>query len=156
MARKLYAIAKLNEISDKLDFDKDKALTLIMNRGKQELERYVQVYWYDKYTKRKNYIPTGDFLRCVKARRKSEDEIEVYYDSSELNPSYGGIDEWNSHMGFDYSPFAGDGLLQMLEFGMNGGSPNNPRFGDNGAQGLKRLRAFFLTYVHKAIAESFK
>lgn len=153
MARKLYAIAKLNEISQQLEADKNKALKLILEEGKKKLREYVTVYWYGKYSP-KVYDRTDEFLNCIDARFIGDNEVEIYYDEARINASFG--NGWNHHMSFDFSPFSGDDILQMLEFGMNGGSHSNPRFGDNGAEGLKRLRAYLLTYVKKAVAQSFK
>lgn len=153
--RKLYAIAKLNEISQQLEIDKDKALKKILEDGKKKLQEYVRVYWYNAYSP-KQYDRTDEFFDCVDARFIGENEVEIFYDTDALQAMFGAEDNWNKHMGFDYSPFDGEGLIQMLEFGMNGGSTNNPRFGDSGAHGLLRLRAWLLTYVKKAVAESFK
>lgn len=150
MARKLYATARLNQISQELDFDKQKALNLIMENGRKELRKYVQIYWYSKYSPT-YYDRTMEFLNCVKARFSGEDEVEIYYDTGAISASFGS--DWNQHMSFNGSPFTGESFIETVEFG-GGGSASNPRRGD-ATQGLQRLRAWLLTYVRKAVKQSF-
>ena len=155
MARKLYAIAKLNEISNDLDNRKRRALQLIMEKGKEELKKYVQVYWYDTYTPT-FYDRTDEFLNCVNAEFVGDNEVKIFYDEGKLSASFGNPDGWNQHMGFDGSPFVGSSFLEKVEFGMGGGSPSNPRIGASGVHGMQRIRAWLLTYVKKALAQAFR
>lgn len=87
MARKLYSIAKLNQIAKEIEFDKQKALNLIMENGRKELQKYVKAYWYDAYSP-SYYDRTYEFLNCVKARFINDDEVEIYYDTAAISSSF--------------------------------------------------------------------
>lgn len=152
MARKTYAIAKLNAIAQEIEVDKKKALNLIMKEGKNKLKEYVQVYWYDAYSPI-SYDRTDEFLNCIDAEFINEDTVRIFYNSSKISATFGNAGSWNIHASFDGSPFAGENFIETVEFG-GGGSPNNPRIG-YGAHALQRLRAYLLSYVQKAVRQSF-
>lgn len=153
MARKLYSIAKLNQIAKEIEFDKQKALNLIMENGRKELQKYVKAYWYDAYSP-SYYDRTYEFLNCVKARFINDDEVEIYYDTTAISSSFSGGGYWNIHASFDGSPFGGESFIETVEFGSGGGSDANPRKG-YGTHGLQRLRAWLLSYVYKAVKQCF-
>lgn len=152
MARKLYSIAKLNQIAQEIEFDKQKALNLIMKEGKNKLREYVQVYWYDAYSPT-FYDRTNEFLNCIDAEFVDENTVRIFYNPTKISATFGNSGSWNIHASFDGSPFAGENFIETVEFG-GGGSPNNPRIG-YGAHALQRLRAYLLSYVQKAVRQVF-
>ena len=152
VARKTYAIAKLNAIAQQIEFDKQKALNLILKEGKAKLKEYVQVFWYDSYSPGW-YDRTYDFLNCIQGEFVSDDEVRIYYDAGAISSTFGESGKWNIHASFDGSSFAGESFIETVEFG-GGGSPDNPRIG-YGAHALQRLRAYMLSYAQKAVRQSF-
>lgn len=131
---------------------RDQVLRDCMEEGKEKMREYVQTYWYGQYSP-VSYARTQDFIDSVDARWEGN-TIVFFYNTSKIgsSPNPGG---WGAHSSFDGSPFNDDGFIEMVENGMGGGSPNNPRFGDDGAHAVKRLRGYLANYVTRAVQGRF-
>lgn len=131
---------------------RDQVLRDCMKEGKEKMREYVQTYWYGTFSPT-SYERTQDFLNSVDARWEG-DTIVFFYNTSKIgsSPPFNG---WGSHSSFDGTPFNGDGFIQLVENGMTGGSPQNPRFGDDGAHAVKRLRGYLANYVTRAVQAKF-
>lgn len=142
-----YKIQKLNQISRTLLNDKKKFLKIICEDGKAKMREYVETHWYGTYTP-KDYERTDEVLNSISADIVG-DTVIIYYDESKIS-SFTHDDGWGSHIGFNGEPFD----IGFIEYGVGGGSPNNPRIGDN-ANAIRRLRGWLSNYITRAVQQSF-
>lgn len=146
-----YSIPKLNQISKKLELGKKKLLADIERDGKEQMREYVRMYWYSQYSP-SSYNRTMEVLDSVSAKLEG-DSVVIYYDNAKIGsaPNSHG---WGAHASFDGSSFS-NGIVAMIEDGMSGGSPSNPRIGAGGAHAIPKLIAWLATYIARAVQSAF-
>ncbi len=119
---------QINKIIRKHDLRLKAIADKVMTETKQELIRRLDEDFYGTY-ETSDYERTYDLISAVTGRVNKSSignyTVEVFFDDTKIHPrSRAG---WNSHMGFDKTPFV-HGLIEALENGFK--SKYNPRYGE--------------------------
>ena len=136
------------QIKGKIRASKNKCLQLIAEEGEKELKKNIMKNWYGTYPQRL-YKRTKDFYNSAEAT-VSEDKAIIRENPDAFSASES--DVWNQHMSFDGSPFVGEDILNVLEFGANGGL--SPRSGE-AAKALEATEKHLKSYIPKALGIAF-
>lgn len=135
---------KMSTLKKTMDKEIRKEMIKIGETTVKKIVKYIDKNWYKVYDP-EDYKRTGSLKDAVRYTIDSKKKLRIYFDrryfqTKKVNNGQG----WQPHRGFDGQVFI-DGLIDFINEGGNGGSPNNPRRLEDGID--------FIGYAEKVINE---